>query len=105
MADNGQTTYLSYPEAKAHVEEIESCKEAMRGIFNDFGDQMKIAGGEDVFYGDASESFQSRYNSLKQRFDSYCDLVQQFANNVNGASEQTAYTERELAARSEELKG
>ena len=38
-----------------------------------------------------------------QKFDDYCNLVQQFADNITGASEETAYMERQMAAQAEHL--
>ena len=99
------STYLSYPEVKAHVDEIVDSKNTMMGIFNDFEASMTRLGGEDAFVGDASESLKERFNSLKQRFDDYCNLVQQFADNITGAAEETAYTERQMAAQAEALQG
>jgi uncharacterized protein YukE len=104
MADTN-STYLSYPQTKAHAEEIVACKDAMNGIFSDFGAEMARVGGEDAFVGDASESLKQRYDSLKQKFDDYCNLVQQFADNITGASEETAYMERQMAAQAEQLQG
>lgn len=101
MAEN--STYLSYPQTKAHAEEIVNCKNIMNGIFEDFGAEMSRVGGEDAFVGDASETLKQRYDSLKNRFNSYAELVQKFADNITGASEETAYMERQLAAQANQL--
>ena len=100
---NDMSTAITYERVRTDAKTIKECASVMSGIFEDFGNSMNRVGAEDVYAGDASETLGQRFNSLKGKFDSYVRLVNEFADTILGASEQTAATERELAAQADNL--
>ena len=98
---NDMSTAITYERVRADAKTIKECASVMSGIFEDFGSSMNSVGA--VFVGDASEILGQRFDSLKGKFDSYVRLVNKFADTILSASEQTAATERELAAQADNL--
>ena len=102
--DNNEGTILSYGDVKTAVETIrDDCLVKMRNIFDNFNSSMNILGGSDAYVGDASETFQSRYNKLKVKFQEFENLINEFADKFAFASASTAQTEKELANESQNL--
>ena len=99
------STNITYERVRSDANTIKECSGTMRNIFDDFGSSMNRVGAENVFYGDASQSLGSRFNSLKGKFDSYVNLVNQFADTILSASEQTSATEQSLASQADSLNG
>ena len=101
MSDMG--TAITYERVRLDAKTIKECASVMRGIFDDFGNSMNRIGAQDVYEGDAGETLGQKFNTLKGKFDSYIKLVNEFADTITGASEQTAATERELSAEADNL--
>ena len=102
---NETSTNITYEKVRSDANTIKECSSTMSNIFEDFGASMNRVGAGDVFAGDASESLASRFNSLKGKFDTYVRLVNDFANTILSASEQTAATEQALAGEADNLAG
>ena len=100
---NETGTAITYERVRSDAKVIKSCASTMNKIFEDFGSSMNRVGADDVYAGDASETLGQRFASLKGKFDSYIRLVNEFADTILGATEQTAATERELSAQAENL--
>ncbi len=100
MAENGNfgtSTSINYSEVQSAVARIKDENlSKMKNIFEDFNSTMQRLGGQDVFVGDASESFQGKYNRLKTKFSEFEKLLLKFASQFESASAQTAQTEREI---------
>lgn len=94
---NGESTTITYEKVRTDANTIKECASTMNNIFSDFGTSMNRVGADDVFAGDASETLGQRFASLKEKFDTYVRLVNDFANMILGASEATAATEQSLA--------
>ena len=97
------STSITYEKVRSDANTIKECSSTMNNIFEDFGSSMNRVGAGDVFAGDASESLGSRFNSLKSKFDTYVRLVNDFADSILSASEQTAATEQALASEADNL--
>lgn len=100
---NETGTAITYERVRTDANTIKECASVMSGIFEEFGKSMNRVGAEDVYAGDASETLGQRFNTLKGKFDTYVKLVNEFADTILSASEQTAATERELAAQADSL--
>ena len=100
---NGESTTITYEKVRTDANTIKECASTMSNIFSDFGASMSKAGAEDVFVGDASEALGQRFAALKEKFDTYVRLVNDFANIITGASETTAATEQSLATEANKL--
>ena len=102
---NENSTNITYDRVRSDANTIQECAKTMQNIFESFGGSMKRVGAEDVFVGDASESLGARFNSLKTKFDSYVQLVNEFSSMILGAAASTEQTEKALAANADELVG
>ena len=100
---DGTSTNITYEKVRSDANTIKECSSTMNNIFEDFGASMNRVGAGDVYAGDASETLQSRFNSLKAKFDTYVRLVNEFANTILSASEATAATEQALTSEAEDL--
>lgn len=98
-------TNITYEQVRANANTIKECSNKMKTIFNDFNQTMNQVGSDDVFMGQASEALKNRFNSLKGRFDSYTAKVEQFANMISGAADQTQSTEQSIASDADSLAG
>ena len=99
-----KATKLSYGEVKKSVDTINNeCLQKMRSIFDNFNTKMNVLGGQDVFVGDASESFQARYNRLKTKFTVFEGLVKEFAREFEFAASSTQQAEKEMANEAQNL--
>jgi uncharacterized protein YukE len=58
---------------------------------------------EDVFEGEASESFNAKFNNLKKKFDVYVQNVKDFASVIEGARQETQATEQNIERMSQDL--
>ena len=97
------STSIEYEAVKAAVDEIKGRSDSMAGLFDEFRAAMGRVYQEDVFEGEASESFNAKFNNLKKRFDAYVALVQEFSDVIEGAREQTQATEQNIQHAAEEL--
>lgn len=102
---NENSTAITYEKVRSDASTIMDCASQMQNIFESFGSSMRRVGAEDVFVGDASESLGSRFNSLKTKFDSYVQLVNEFATMIQGAAMATEQTEKALANSADQLAG
>lgn len=98
-------TIITYERVRANANTIRECSTKMRNIFDDFNQAMNQVGSDDVFMGQASEALKSRFNALKGRFESYTAKVNQFANMISSAAEQTESTEKSIAGDADTLAG
>ncbi len=99
------STSITYEKVRTDANTIKECSTTMSNIFEEFGSSMNRVGAGDVFAGDASESLGARFTSLKGKFDTYVRLVNDFANTILTASDQTAATEQALANEADNLAG
>ena len=98
-----ESTSIQYESVKAAVDEILGRSTSMAGLFDAFRASMGRIYQEDVFEGEASESFNAKFNNLKKRFDAYVELVKEFADVIEGAREQTQATEQNIQRAAEDL--
>jgi len=94
---NENATNINYGTVKKSVETIESCSTTMKNIFEDFGTSVKEVLKDDNFSGEASETFEGRYNELKTKFDSYVETVNRFAAMLEFAGDRTRATEKNIS--------
>lgn len=105
MADSNQTS-IEYASVRETIDEIRNqYLPKMKGIFEEFNSSMHTLGGEDVFVGDASQTFQSEYNQLKARFNEFEDMISRFATQFENAATSTEQTERSIAQEAQNLNG
>lgn len=89
MAD----TRITFSSVEQAVDEIKNGRKNMEGNLDDFATIIRnlIANGDLV--GTAAETFEQTFEDLKkQRFDSYINLVEDFANIIAKASQSTQDT-------------
>lgn len=98
-----ESTSIQYESVKAAVDEILNRSESMAGLFDEFRASMARIYQDDVFAGEASESFNDKFNNLKKKFDVYVQTVKDFANVIEGAREETQATEQNIEHMSQEL--
>mgnify|MGYP004477160535 FL=1 len=99
---NNDTT-ITYERVEADAETIRGCSANMKSIFDDFSSTMNNIFSSGMFEGQASQQFQSEYNQLKSKFDSYTSLVEQFANNISSANQTIKQTEQSILRDTENL--
>ena len=99
----GDSTSIQYEAVKAAVDEIQNRSESMASLFDEFRASMGRIYQDDVFEGEASESFNDKFNSLKQKFDIYVQTVKEFADIIERARTETQATERNIQQAAEEL--
>jgi uncharacterized protein YukE len=99
----GESTSIEYEAVKAAVDEIKQTSQSMARFFEEFRASMGRVYQEDVFEGQASESFKAKFNNLKKRFDAYVQTVDDFANVIEGAREATQATEQSIQHAAEDL--
>jgi len=99
----GESTTIEYEAVKNAVDEIKQRSQSMSGLFDEFRASMGRIYQDDVFVGEASESFNDKFNNLKKRFDAYVQLVDDFANIIEGARESTQATEQAIQHAAEDL--
>ena len=98
-----ESTSIQYEAVKAAVDEILNRSESMAGLFDEFRASMGRIYQEDVFEGEASESFNAKFNNLKKKFDVYVQNVKDFANVIEGARQETQATEQNIERMSQDL--
>ena len=98
-----ESTSIHYEAVKAAVDEILNRSESMAGLFDEFRASMGRIYQEDVFEGEASESFNAKFNVLKTKFDAYVQTVKEFAQVIEGARAQTQATEQSIQRAAEDL--
>ena len=69
------STSIQYEAVKAAVDEIQAGSQAMSGLFDEFRAAMGRIYQEDVFEGEASESFNEKFTNLKKKFDSFVSKI------------------------------
>lgn len=101
---NENSTSIRYSDVGKAVGTIkEECLPKMRNIFDNFNSTMQRLGGQDVYVGDASETFQARYNKLSQRFVEFENLMLRFVHEFEMASQSTSQTEQKLSQEAQNL--
>lgn len=101
--NNREAVAITYERVASDAQTLKDCATTMENIFSSFEETMNRLGSEDVSEGDYAESFQGKFNELKQKFDTYVQKVNQFSEDVTMASEKTANTEKELTDLAEDL--
>lgn len=96
-------TSISYEEVRSDATEIKGCATTMKGIFDDFIATMNAVVADDVFAGNASESLQTKFQSLKSRLDSYTRTVEKFSDTILKATDATETTEQIIRAAAEDI--
>jgi len=66
----------------------------MEGLFTDFTNEMSIIYQEENFSGDASDSLQEKFNTLKKKFDGYKGAVERFSKVIEAAKQSAYQTEK-----------
>ena len=102
---NNNSTFISYEAVRDAARQIKSNATIMKNILDDFNTTMNQVGAPDVFAGNASESFQSSYQSLKSKFDLYVRTIENFSNTILGAADATEQTEKVLSNQASNLPG
>ena len=99
----GESTSIQYEAVKAAVDEIITRSESMSGLFDEFRSSMGRIYQDDVFAGEASESFNDKFNTLKKKFDAYVQTVHEFAEVIERARTSTQATEQAIQQASQDL--
>ena len=98
-------TNITYERVLENANTIRDCSRKMEAIFNEFTSIMNQVTADDVFMGQAANALQTQFNSLKGRFNSYTQKVEEFANTITHASEETSSTEKNIANSASNLAG
>ena len=99
----GNSTSIEYEAVKAAVDEIRTRSQSMASLFDEFRSSMGRIYQDDVFEGEASESFNAKFSNLKKKFDAYVQTVEEFAGIIEGAREETQATEQSIQRAAEDL--
>lgn len=97
------STTIQYEAVKDAVADIVARSDSMSSLFDDFRGAMSRIYQDDVFYGEASESFNDKFNKLKTKFDAYVENVKDFAAIIEKARSETEATEQSIAHAAEDL--
>ncbi len=100
---SNETISIEYGQVNSTVEKLRSDAARVDSNFDQYGESIRRAGADDVFFGDSSETFRASYNRLKPKLDEYVDLINQFANILSGASSDTASGESKINQASQTL--
>lgn len=96
-------TYINYEAVKNDANNMKEYSNAMANIFEEFETTMRSALSDEYFQGLAADTTENSYNTLKSKFNSYTDLVIEFANMITTAQIANEETESEIARRAENL--
>ncbi len=99
------STIITYEEVRTDAEEIKNCATTMNSIFDDFITIMNSVYVDDVFAGNASESLETKFLSLKGKLSAYTKTVEKFSDTILSAADSTEATEQSLAANIDNLVG
>ena len=92
----GDSTNIEYSSVEQKVQKIESDSDKIGEIFDSFTDSMNEVYKPDNFSGEASDELQEMFKRLKENFNAYRQLVDDFANAIRTAKEQTQGTEKDI---------
>lgn len=92
------TTNITYEEVRQDAQDIKDIANSMKNIFDDFISTMGSVYVDDVLSGEASESLETKFSSLKGRLAAYTKTVEDFSATILGAADKTESTEKSLVA-------
>lgn len=78
-------------------------KEKVATIKNVLGQAtMEINKVSDNYQGSAAESFMSKYNTMKNKFDNFCEEIEEYINFLNKTAEEYEKGDQDIAKKAEE---
>ncbi len=92
----GDSTNIEYNSVEQKVQKIENDSDKIGEIFDSFTDAMNEVYKPDSFSGEASDELQEKFKRLKENFNAYRDLIDQFANAIRTAKDETEGTEKDI---------
>ena len=92
----GDSTNIEYGSVEQKVQKIENDSDKIGEIFDSFTDSMSEVYKPDNFSGEASDELQEKFKRLKENFNAYRELVDQFATAIRTAKDQTQGTEKDI---------
>ena len=92
----GDSTNIEYSNVEQKVQKIESDSDKIGEIFDSFTDSMNEVYKPDSFSGEASDELQEKFKRLKENFNAYRELIDQFANAIRTAKDETERTEKDI---------
>ena len=97
------STSIQYEAVKNAADEIMNRSSSMDNLFGQFRKTMGEIYQDDVFAGNASESFQEKFNQLQTKFDAYVRTVEEFSQIIEKARTETQDTENAIQREAEDL--
>ncbi len=97
------STSIQYEAVKNAADEIMNRSSSMDNLFGQFRKTMGEIYQDDVFSGNASESFQEKFNQLQTKFDAYVRTVEEFSQIIEKARTETQDTENAIQREAEDL--
>lgn len=97
------STNITFSSVRENANTINTCKNQMDSLFNEFGNTIRDLIAKEAFVGSAADAFEDKFNTLKGKFDSYVNTVNEFYNMISGAATSTEQTQKRLEDAANEL--
>lgn len=105
MPYNDVSTNITFSNVRDNAATIRGCSSAMANMFDEFGNSVKELIVKGAFVGSAADTFEDKFNSLKNKFDSYTRVVEEFAAMISSAANSTEATQKALESQAGDLAG